>query len=86
MRKLMAIRNLTQYRRNPGGKARDLKSSVFFWGGVLFLCTVPWLGGCSSSPKPKSDPTKEEVQTDSDRFFKNLEKEESKKETKEEYP
>ena len=92
MRKFMVVQNRRQCFWNPGnpGKAgkslRSSKSSIFLMGGMIVLLNFAWLGGCSSSPTSTSDPTKEEVQTDSDRMFKNLEKEEVKKESKEDYP
>jgi len=86
MRNLIAVQKLSQFFRNPERTVRYSKSSIFLLGGVVFLLNLSWLGGCSSSPQSTSDPTKEEVQTDSDRFFKNVEKEEVKKETKEGNP
>jgi hypothetical protein len=62
------------------------KSSIFLAGGIVFLLATSWLGGCSSPPQSTSDPSKQEVQGDSDRFFKHLEKEEAKKEAKEANP
>jgi hypothetical protein len=86
MRNFMAVQKFSQFFRNPGRNVRHSKSSIFLLGIVVLLLNLSWLGGCSSSPKSTSDPTKEEVQTDSDRFFKNLEKEEAKKETQEGKP
>jgi hypothetical protein len=86
MRNATAIQMLSQFFWYPRKEEGYSKSSLYLVGGmVLFLVTV-WLGGCSSPPKSTSDPSKQEVQTDSDRFFKNLEKEETKKEAKEANP
>lgn len=86
MGNFMAVQKLSQFFRKPGRNVRFSTSSIFFLGGVIFLLSLSWLGGCSSSPQSTSDPTKEEVQTDSDRFFKNLDKEEAKKEAKDANP
>ncbi|UCE62526.1 MAG: hypothetical protein JSU59_06430 [Nitrospirota bacterium] len=89
MGNLNSVQKLSQFSQNPGKPGKNMRSSIssiFLMGGVFFLLTLSWLGGCSSSPKSTSDPTKEEVQTDSDRFFKNLEKEETKKEAKDAKP
>lgn len=72
--------------RNLRSEGVFSKSSIWLLAGVMFLLTVSLLGGCSSSPESTADPTKEEVQTDSDRFFRHLEKEEEKKEPKEAKP
>ena len=42
--------------------------SVFFMGAMLV--------GCSSAPEPQSDPSKKDIQQDSDRFFKKMGQEE----------
>lgn len=86
MRNRIAVQKLSQFFGDPGRKVGYSKSSLFVLGGGILLFTLSWLGGCSSSPQSTSDPTKEEVQTDSDRFFKNLEKEEAKKEEKDGNP
>ena len=86
MRKFMTVQTFSRFLWNPGKNMRYSKSSIFLWGGVIILLNLFWLGGCSSSPKATSDPTKEEVQTDSDRFFKNLDKEEAKKDAKDAKP
>ena len=74
---------LSVYPRNKTGYS---KPALYFLGGILLIIGTFWVGGCSSNSKPTSDPTKQEVQTDSDRFFKKLEKEEAKKEATEEKP
>ncbi|MCA9498054.1 MAG: hypothetical protein KC588_02550 [Nitrospira sp.] len=42
--------------------------SVFLMGGMMV--------GCSSAPQPQSDPSKKDIQQDSDRFFKKMGQEE----------
>ena len=59
---------------------QKLNSTISVVGGAVFLLGVFWMGGCSSAPKAQSDPSKQEVQADSDRFFMKMEKEEAKKE------
>lgn len=41
------------------------------------LLTGMFLVGCSSAPEPQPEPSKKEVQQDSDRFFEKMKKEES---------
>jgi len=86
MRNSSAIQKPSQFFWNRGREVRHSRSSIFLLGGIVFLLATCWLGGCSSTPKSTSDPSKQEVQGDSDRFFKNLEKEEAKKEAKEANP
>ena len=83
---VFAMPNLRQFNRNPGSEGRFSQFSIWLLGGAIFLLTFSLLGGCSSNPESTPDPTKEEVQTDSDRFFRHLEKEEAKKEPKEAKP
>ena len=45
--------------------------------GMLFLILAGmFLVGCSSAPEPQPEPSKKEVQQDSDRFFEKMKKEE----------
>jgi len=72
MRNSSAIQKPSQFFWNRGREVRHSRSSIFLLGGIVFLLATCWLGGCSSTPKSTSDPSKQEVQGDSDRFFKNL--------------
>ena len=46
--------------------------------GMLFLILVGmFLVGCFSAPEPQPEPSKKEVQQDSDRFFEKMKKEEN---------
>ncbi|MDX1411740.1 MAG: hypothetical protein R3351_06255 [Nitrospirales bacterium] len=81
-----AMPKLRRCNKNAGSEGGFSKFSIWFLGGAMLLVTFSLLGGCSSSPESAADPTREEVQTDSDRFFKHLEKEEAKKEPKEAKP
>ena len=51
--------------------------------GAIVLIGFFLVSACSSTPKVASDPSKQEVQGDADRFFNTMEKEEVKKESKE---
>ncbi len=48
---------------------------------TVIMCSVVLMGtmmvGCSSTPEPQSDPSKKDIQQDSDRFFKKMGQEES---------
>jgi hypothetical protein len=51
--------------------------------GMLFLILVGmFLVGCSSAPEPQPEPSKKEIQQDSDRFFEKMKKEEPTPPTK----
>ena len=47
---------------------------------TVIMCSVFLMGammvGCSSAPEPQSDPSKKDIQQDSDRFFKKMGQEE----------
>jgi hypothetical protein len=47
---------------------------------TLLMCAVFLMGiitvGCSSTPEPETDPSKKDIQQDSDRFFKKMDQEE----------
>ncbi len=47
---------------------------------TVIMCSVVLMGtmmvGCSSAPEPQSDPSKKDIQQDSDRFFKKMGQEE----------
>ena len=47
---------------------------------TVIMCAVILMGamlfGCSSTPEPQSDPSKKDIQQDSDRFFKKMGQEE----------
>ena len=43
---------------------------------LLFLLGMLMIG-CSSAPEPQPEPSKKEVQQDSDRFFEKMKKEET---------
>lgn len=47
---------------------------------TVIMCAVILMGamlvGCSSAPEPQSDPSKKDIQQDSDRFFKKMGQEE----------
>ena len=47
---------------------------------TVIICSVFLMGammvGCSSAPEPQSDPSKKDIQQDSDRFFKKMGQEE----------
>jgi outer membrane biogenesis lipoprotein LolB len=45
-------------------------------GLVCLLLTGMLLMGCSSAPEPQPEPSKKEIQQDSDRFFEKMDKEE----------
>ena len=82
MSKSNTIQKPSQFFWKPKREGQHSQSSIFFLAGIVFFIAISGLGGCSSSPPPTPDPSKQEVQADSDRFFKNLEKEETKKESK----
>ncbi len=50
---------------------------------TVIMCSVFLMGammvGCSSAPEPQSDPSKKDIQQDSDRFFQKMGQEEGKK-------
>ena len=54
--------------------------------GVGMVLGTSLLGGCSSPPEAGPVPSKQEIQSDADRFFNTMEKEEAKKEAKESKP
>ena len=47
---------------------------------TVIMCSVFLMGammvGCSSAPEPQPDPSKKDIQQDSDRFFKKMGQEE----------
>ncbi len=47
---------------------------------TVIMCSMFLMGammvGCSSTPEPQPDPTKKDIQQDSDRFFKKMGQEE----------
>ena len=47
---------------------------------TVIMCSVFLMGammvGCSSAPEPQSDPSKKDIQQNSDRFFKKMGQEE----------
>ena len=52
---------------------------VFRFRQIALFCLLlagMVLMGCSSAPEPQPEPSKKEVQQDSDRFFEKMEKEE----------
>ncbi len=51
--------------------------SILGWG--LCGCVVWSLIGCASNPQPPTQPTKQEIRTDADRFLDKLETEEGKR-------
>ena len=53
---------------------------------VGLVLSASWLVGCSSPPEAGPVPSKQEIQSDADRFFNKMEKEEAKKEAKEANP
>ena len=52
-------------------------------GMACLLMAGMFLMSCSSAPEPQPDPSKEEVRQDADRFFKKIEKEETKSQNSE---
>lgn len=80
------VRSFGQSFWNPSGESHDLKSAILIVGMTILLFTGPAIWGCSSSPKSSTDPSKQEIQGDADRFFNKMEKEEAKKEAKEAGP
>ena len=54
--------------------------------GVGIVLGSSLMGGCSSPPEAGPVPSKQEIQSDADRFFNKMEKEEAKKEAKEAKP
>jgi len=46
-------------------------------GIAVVLLVGMILMGCSSTPEPQPEPSKKEIQQDSDRFFEKMKKEES---------
>ena len=46
-------------------------------GMVCLFLTGIFLMSCSSAPEPQPEPSKKEVQQDSDRFFEKMKKEET---------
>ncbi|HNP60656.1 MAG TPA: hypothetical protein PKM72_07445 [Nitrospirales bacterium] len=48
---------------------------------TFIMCAVFLMGtmmvGCSSAPEPQPDPSKKDIQQDSDRFFKKMSQEEN---------
>ena len=65
--------------RNPE-RGNLVKTSVVTLVGVGLVLNAAWLVGCSSHPETGPVPSKQEIQSDSDRFFNKMEKEEAKKE------
>ena len=47
---------------------------------TVIICSIFLMGammvGCSSTPEPQSEPSKKDIQQDSDRFFKKMGQEE----------
>ncbi|GJL58439.1 MAG: hypothetical protein NPIRA03_12960 [Nitrospirales bacterium] len=47
---------------------------------IVIMCSAFLMGalmvGCSSTPEPQPDPSKKDIQQDSDRFFKKMSQEE----------
>ena len=54
--------------------------------GIGLVLTASWMAGCSTPPEAGPVPSKQEIQSDADRFFNKMEKEEAKKEAKEAKP
>ena len=63
-----------------------VKTAARTLAGVGLVLSASWLVGCSSTPEAGPDPSKQEIQSDADRFFNKMEKEEAKKEAKEAKP
>lgn len=72
--------------RKPPTGAKCLSSTFPIIFGVLYLLVVSWVWGCSSAPEATGDPSKQEIQSDADRFFLKMEKEEAKKDAKDAQP
>lgn len=54
--------------RNATTQVTVIICSIFLMGAMMV--------GCSSTPEPQSDPSKKDIQQDSDRFFKKMGQEE----------
>ena len=67
--------------QKPGRAGRSSKGWCLKTIGIILVmpCSL-WFLGCSSPPEPTPEPSKEEIRSDADRFFKKLEKEEETKE------
>ena len=65
--------------RNPE-RGNLVKTAALTLVGVGLVLNASWLVGCSSPPETGPVPSKQEIQSDSDRFFNKMEKEEAKKE------
>ena len=74
----------TDSRMSNPERGRLITTSLTLVGLGLVLTTS--LVGCSSPPEAGPVPSKQEIQSDSDRFFNKMEKEEAKKEAKEVKP
>jgi hypothetical protein len=55
---------------NPGISATVIMASAYLAGVMLV--------GCSSTPEPQPEPSKQEIRQDSDRFFQKMGQEEGK--------
>lgn len=71
--------------RQPRG-GHSLKTATRILAGVGLLLGVAWMVGCSSPPETGPVQSKQEIQSDADRFFLKMDKEEAKKEAKEAKP
>ena len=63
-----------------------IKSTSVTLMGIGLVLAGSWMVGCSSPPETGPVPSKQEIQSDADRFFLKMEKEEAKKEGKETKP
>ncbi len=43
-------------------------------GGIAIVCSCVWVFGCSSPPEPASGSSKQDIQSDADRFFEKMER------------
>ena len=72
-------------RRNPG-RGHLIKTTAWTLAVLGLALNASLLVGCSSPPEAGPVPSKQEIQSDSDRFFNKMEKEEAKHEAKDAKP
>ncbi len=69
-----------RFRQFSSERAQDVYCTLWkSMTGLVIVCSCLYILGCSASPEPVSGPSKQDIQTDADRFFEKMEQEKLRK-------